>query len=203
MSPVKAINLRLQSLWYSYICFFFSCASRISVIFCFPDSSVGKESACNAEVPGLIPGWGRSTGEGIGYPFPVFLGFPCGSAGEESACSAGELCLSLGWKDPLEKGKATPTSILAWRIIYSPWSCKELDMTEWLSFSLCYLYNGHHFSFILSFLFNYKPVNHSLLHLFVKLESTGSKWPYSKQRISVSLTMDILDIQMLDEQVIK
>ena len=34
----------------------------------FPDSSVGKEYACNAGDPGLIPGSGRSTGEGIGYP---------------------------------------------------------------------------------------------------------------------------------------
>ena len=34
----------------------------------FPDSSVGKESACNAGDPGLIPGLGRSTGEGIGDP---------------------------------------------------------------------------------------------------------------------------------------
>ena len=34
----------------------------------FPDSSVGKESACNAGDPSLIPGSGRSLGEGIGYP---------------------------------------------------------------------------------------------------------------------------------------
>ena len=34
----------------------------------FSDSSVGKESACNAGDPGSIPGSGRSTGEGIGYP---------------------------------------------------------------------------------------------------------------------------------------
>ena len=34
----------------------------------FPGSSVGKESACNAGDPGLIPGSGRSTGEGKGYP---------------------------------------------------------------------------------------------------------------------------------------
>ena len=33
----------------------------------FPDSSVGKESICNAGDPGSIPGLGRSTGEGIGY----------------------------------------------------------------------------------------------------------------------------------------
>ena len=34
----------------------------------FPDSSVGKESTCNAGDPGLIPGLGRSPGEGKGYP---------------------------------------------------------------------------------------------------------------------------------------
>jgi len=34
----------------------------------FYDSSVGKESAYNAGDPGLIPGSGRSAGEGIGYP---------------------------------------------------------------------------------------------------------------------------------------
>ena len=35
----------------------------------FPDSSVGKETVCNAGDPGLIPGLGRSAGEGKGYPF--------------------------------------------------------------------------------------------------------------------------------------
>ena len=34
----------------------------------FPDSSVGKESACNTGDPGSIPGLGRSAGEGLGYP---------------------------------------------------------------------------------------------------------------------------------------
>ena len=34
----------------------------------FPDSSVVKESACNAGDPSLIPGLGRSPGERIGYP---------------------------------------------------------------------------------------------------------------------------------------
>ena len=34
----------------------------------FPDSSAGKESTCNAGDPGLIPGSGRSLGEGKGYP---------------------------------------------------------------------------------------------------------------------------------------
>ena len=41
----------------------------------------------------------------------------------------------LGWEDPLEKGKATHSSILAWRLpgLYSPWGCKESDTTEQLS----------------------------------------------------------------------
>ena len=34
----------------------------------FPHSSVGKESACHGGDPSSIPGLGRSTGEGIGYP---------------------------------------------------------------------------------------------------------------------------------------
>ena len=37
---------------------------------------------------------------------------------------------SLGWEGPLDKGKATHSSILVWRI---PWTLKESDMTERLS----------------------------------------------------------------------
>ena len=45
---------------------------------------------------------------------------------------------SLGWEDALEKGTATESNILAWRMPwnlagYSPWGLKELDMTEQLS----------------------------------------------------------------------
>ena len=43
----------------------------------FPDSSVGKESTCNAEDPGLIPGLGRSTKEGIGYPVSIQTRVSC------------------------------------------------------------------------------------------------------------------------------
>ena len=40
-----------------------------------PDSSVGKESACNAGNPSSIPGSGRSLGEGIGYPLQYSWAF--------------------------------------------------------------------------------------------------------------------------------
>ena len=42
--------------------------------------------------------------------------FPCGSAGKESACNAEDLGLIPGLEDPLGKGKATHSGILAWRI---------------------------------------------------------------------------------------
>ena len=60
----------------------------------FPDSSVGKESICNAGSPSLIPSlirkihWRRER-----LHIPVFLGFPGGSAGKESTCNAGDLGL--------------------------------------------------------------------------------------------------------------
>ena len=85
----------------------------------FPGSSAGKESACSAGDPGLISGSGRSPGEGIGYP----LQYPW-------ACLVAQMVKNpptmwetwvwfLGQEDSLEKGKATQSSILAWRI---PWT---------------------------------------------------------------------------------
>ena len=89
----------------------------------FPDSSVDKESACNAGDPGLIPGSGISAGEGADYPLQYswaslvvqlvknhIVVLP---AMQETWVG------SLGWEDPLEKGEASHSSILAWRI---PWT---------------------------------------------------------------------------------
>ena len=137
----------------------------------FPDSSVGKESACNAGDPGLIPrlgrspgldgresGWTLGVGDGQGglvccdlwgrkesdttewlnwltdWPTPVFLGFPVAQLVKNLPAMWDTWVRSLGWEDPLEKGKATHSSTLAWRI---PWTvCKELDTTDRLSLSL-------------------------------------------------------------------
>ena len=49
----------------------------------------------------------------------LFKGFPGGSDGKESACSAGDLGLIPGLEDPLEKGMATCSSTLAWRISWT------------------------------------------------------------------------------------
>ena len=44
------------------------------------------------------------------------MGFPGDSDGKESTCNAGDPGSILGWEDPLQKGMASHTSILAWRI---------------------------------------------------------------------------------------
>ena len=60
------------------------------------------------------------------------MGFPCGSAGKESTCNAETCVQSLGWEDPLEKDKATHSSILTREFhgLYRPWGLKELDTTD-------------------------------------------------------------------------
>ena len=52
-------------------------------------------------------------------------GSPGGSAGKESACREGDLGSIPGLGDLLEKGKATHSSILAWRI---PWTVKSMGL---------------------------------------------------------------------------
>ena len=54
-----------------------------------PESSVGKESTCNARRP-LFDSWvGKTHWRRDRLPTPVYLGLPCGSAGKESAYNAG------------------------------------------------------------------------------------------------------------------
>ena len=82
--------------------------------FCY--TSVGKESGCNAGDPISIPGSGRSPGEEIGYS----LQYPWASLVVQLVKNPPAMqetwVQSLAWEAPLEKGKATYSSILAWRI---------------------------------------------------------------------------------------
>ena len=95
---------------------FFFFFGRFCISVGLSDSSVSKESACNAEDPGSIPGLGRSAGEGIGYP----LQHPWASLMAQLVKNLPSVEESwvrlLGWEDPLEKGTVTHSSILAWRI---------------------------------------------------------------------------------------
>ena len=79
-------------------------------------SSVGKESTCNAGDPSSIPGLGRSPGEGIGYPLQHSWAPLVAQLVKNLPDMRETWIQSLGWEDPLEKGKAAYSSILACRI---------------------------------------------------------------------------------------
>ena len=85
----------------------------------FPGSSTGKESACNAADPSLIPGSGRSPGEGIGYLLQYSSASLMAQMVKNQPATWEAWVQTLGWEDPLEEGKAPHSSILAWRI---PWT---------------------------------------------------------------------------------
>ena len=84
-----------------------------------PDSSVSKESACDAGDPILIPGLGRPAGEGIGYSLQYSWASFVAQLVKNPPPTLETSIQSLGWEYPQEKGKTTHSSILAWRI---PWS---------------------------------------------------------------------------------
>ena len=93
----------------------------------FPDSSVGKESTCNAGDSGSIPGSGRSAGKGTGYPLQYSWASLVAQLVKNPPAMRETWVQSLGWQDAPEKGKATHSSILAWRI---PWTCIVCEVTR-------------------------------------------------------------------------
>ena len=74
----------------------------------FPDSSVGKESACNAGDPSLIPGSGRSPGEGIGYPLQYSWAALVAQLVKNPPAMWETWVQSLGWGDSPGEGKSYP-----------------------------------------------------------------------------------------------
>ena len=80
-------------------------------------SSVGRESTYNAGDPSSIPGLGRSTGEGIDYPLQYSWASLVAQLVKNPPAMQETWFWSLGWEDPLEKGKAIHSSILAWSIL--------------------------------------------------------------------------------------
>ena len=67
----------------------------------------------------MIPGSGRSAGEGIGYLLQYSWASDTAQLAKNLPAMQETWVQSLVWEDPLEKGKATHSSILAWRI---PWT---------------------------------------------------------------------------------
>ena len=70
--------------------------------------------------------------EGVDNLKGAFQGFPGGLDGENLPAIEETWVRSLDWEDPLEKGKATHSSILAWRI---PWTKQSMGSQSWTQLS--------------------------------------------------------------------
>ena len=105
----------------------------------FPHNSVGKESACYAEDPSSICGLGRSPGEGIGYPLQYSWASLVAQLVRNLPAMWETWVWSLGWEDSLEKGKATHSSILVWRIPWTVWSMgSQRVQHDWVTFTFTF-----------------------------------------------------------------
>ena len=85
-----------------------------------------SESACNAGDPSSIPGSGTSPGEGIGYPLRYSWASLVAQLIKNLPAMWETWVQSLGWEDPLEKGTATHSSILPWRIPWTVWRLQRV-----------------------------------------------------------------------------
>ena len=117
----------------------------------FPGNSASKESTCNSGDPGSIPGLGRSAGEGIGYPLQCSWASLVAQLVKNPPAMWKTWVWSLGWEDPLEKGKTTHSSILAWRV---PWTLLSIGSQRvrhnWATFTFTFQGSkGHRFSIFL------------------------------------------------------
>ena len=80
----------------------------------------------------MIPGLGRSPGEGVGHPLQYSWAFLVAQLVKNLLTMRETWVQSLGWEDPLEKGKATHPRILAWRI---PWTVCSMGSKSWTRLS--------------------------------------------------------------------
>ena len=89
------------------------------------DSSVGKESTCNAEDPGSIPGSGRSAGEGIGYALQYSWASLVAQLVKNLAAKRETWVQSLGWVGKILRRRDRVPSPVFWpgefHGLYSPW----------------------------------------------------------------------------------
>ena len=103
--------------------------------------SVGKESTCSEGDPSSIPWLGRSAGEGMGYTLQHTWASLVAQLVKNPPAMQETWVQSLGWEDPLEKEKATHSSILAWRI---PWTVLSMGSQRvghnWATFTFIFIF---------------------------------------------------------------
>ena len=102
----------------------------------FPGCSAGEASTRSAGDPISCPGLWTSADKGIGYPLQRSWASLVAQLGKSPPAMWETWVGSLGWEDPLDKGKATHPSILAWRI---PWTVLSMGLQrigqDWVIFT--------------------------------------------------------------------
>ena len=95
-----------------------------------------KNPPAMQETPGFDSWVGKIPGEGIGYPPRYSWASLVAQLVKKLPAMQETWVQSLGWEDPLEKGKATHSSILAWRI---PWTIQSMGSQrvrhDWVIFT--------------------------------------------------------------------
>ena len=97
----------------------------------------GKESTCSAGDPGLIPGSGRSAGEGTGYPLQYSWASLVAQVVKNPPAMWETWVIPWVGKIPWRRERL-PTPVFwpgEFHGLYAPWGCKESDTTEKLSLS--------------------------------------------------------------------
>ena len=92
-----------------------------------PESSGGKESACNAGDPGLIPGSGRSAGQGIGYPLQYSWASLVTQLLKNLPAMRETWVRSLGWGKSPGEGKGYPLQ----------YYCLNVNMYVYMCMHIC------------------------------------------------------------------
>ena len=145
----------------------------------FPDSSVGKESACNAGDPGLIPGSERSAGEWIGYTLQYSWASLVAQLVKILPAMWETWVQSLGREDPLEKGKAAYSSILAWRI---PWTLESVGLQSQNTFNKYWL-NVDYTQSTINLMGSCKIIYYDIIYLCTYLFTNGCCCQWFQQEI--------------------
>ena len=101
MTTGKTIALTMQTFICQVMSLLFNMLARF--VMGFPGSSTGKKSACSEENPGLIPGLGRSAGEGIGYPLQYSWTSLVAQLVKNPPAMWETWVRSLGWEDPWKR----------------------------------------------------------------------------------------------------
>ena len=149
-----------------------------------------KNPPAMQETPVRLARSGRSADDGIGYPVQCSPASLVAQLVKNPPAMRESWVWSLGWEDPLEKGKATHSSVLAWRIPWTVWSMGSqiVGHTEWLSLSLdvysshvLLLWNFHTFCFTLCYQTCGQFITYLLIHSFI-YSTSGNQMLSMSQR---------------------